>query len=1011
MLIDKEVLVGFIEEASSYLPAIRAGLAAYQADPTAMDGLEQAYRHAHTIKGASSMVGLTGLSHVAYYIEEILEAIGAGQLIMAEETIIWLDQTLTQVEMYLDSALGDTPDEAALLAGVGDGYHHLRGEQPDETEPEFTTDPFESEEELLLSDFDDPMFDEMDMFDDEMSAELMEAFYLEAEDHLRLISLSLAGLEKDPDQKDLLQQVRRSAHTLKGASGTVGLRQMADLTHRMEDMLDQLYEGTMTINSDIMTLLLASNDALEDLIGNHGESDTIPETLEELYAGYDILLNSDFGIEAQTQPVIAPLGEDNIIDLATLELHLQPDAETEAETEPAQAESDSPAPDAPKPDERVRPESGELVRVPIKRLDELIRLVGELVITRTAFEQRMGNLIREVAELRPSIDRLRRVSTRLDTEYEASALGGNMGGLIPLPEGQIVKHNGGTTAPPGDSLTNLVTDSLTQSVTDSLTESVTAQTHDFDELEFDRYTEFHLMSRELAETTSDVNTVGNALTTLIDDFDSILTRQSRLSSELQEKLMRTRMVSLATLATRLHRTVRVVARRQDKAADLILEGDQLELDKTVLEEIADPLLHLLRNAVDHGLEPPALRQALGKPERGQIHLRAYNEGNQVVIEVADDGAGLDAERIRAKAVSGGYVSEVEAPHLSPEALYTLPFMPGFSTAGEVSEVSGRGVGLDVVKANVNRLKGTVTLTSKPGQGATFTIRLPMTLAVTRALLVKAHNETFALPLNAVNQILRLEHDQFDRVGQESVVRVGQHIYPILRLGEALRLKQPAAEKLKRLPVLIINAAGQEVALLVDQIVQGREVVIKTLGHHLRRVHGIMGATLMGDGSVVLILNPAELASKPIEPDLPAWTPPHPAPARVHDIWNIMVVDDAVSVRRVVSNMVKNAGWQPTMAKDGQEALEIIQRSAQLPDLILLDIEMPRMDGYELTAILQSQAAYRGIPIVMLTSRAGEKHRRKALDLGVSDYITKPYQAEQLLTIVRRLVRERQGVAS
>jgi chemosensory pili system protein ChpA (sensor histidine kinase/response regulator) len=466
------------------------------------------------------------------------------------------------------------------------------------------------------------------------------------------------------------------------------------------------------------------------------------------------------------------------------------------------------------------------------------------------------------------------------------------------------------------------------------------------------------------------------------------------------------MVALATLATRLHRAVRVLAREQDKLVDLVLEGEDIELDKTVREEIADPLLHLLRNAVDHGIEPPALRQVMGKPERGLIRLRAYHEGNQVVIQVSDDGAGLEPEILRSAAISGGYVSEADAPQLSDEELYSLVFLPGFSTASEVSEVSGRGVGLDIVKTNVHKLKGTVTLDSTPGQGATFTIRLPMTLAVTRALLVKAHNETFAIPLDTVTQILRLEREEIEHVGQEPVIRVGGQVYPMLRLGQVLNLKQPADETVQRLPVLILNAGGKQIALVVDQLLAGREIVIKTLGNHLRRVHGVTGATLMGDGSVVLILNPADLIIEAPQPE--AWAPPQPPAERALEALTVMVVDDSVSVRRVVSNLIKSVGWQPMAARDGLEALELVQRSARPPDLILVDIEMPRMDGYELITTLKGQEAYRNIPLVILTSRAGEKHRRKAQELGASEYIVKPYQDETLLNIIRHLVRASRG---
>ncbi len=474
--------------------------------------------------------------------------------------------------------------------------------------------------------------------------------------------------------------------------------------------------------------------------------------------------------------------------------------------------------------------------------------------------------------------------------------------------------------------------------------------------------------------------------------------------------MRVRMVPLATLATRLHRAIRVLAREQGKLVDLVLEGEDIELDKTVLEEMADPLLHLLRNAVDHGIEPLALRQVMGKPERGLIRLRAYHEGNQVVIQVSDDGAGLEPQILRSAAISKGYVSEADAPQLSDEELYSLVFLPGFSTSGEVSEVSGRGVGLDIVKTNVHKVKGTVTLDSTPGQGATFTIRLPMTLAVTRALLIKAHNETFAIPLSAVTQILRLEREEIEHVGQEPVVRVGGQVYPMLRLGQVLNLKQPADETVQHPPVLILNAGGEQIALVVDQLLAGREMVIKTLGNHLRRVHGVTGATLMGDGSVVLILNPADLVVEAPKPEAQPWTLLQ-RPARAREALTVMIVDDSVSVRRVVSNLIKSVGWQPMAARDGLEALELMQHSAQPPDLILVDIEMPRMDGYELMATLRAQEAYRNIPLVILTSRAGEKHHRKALELGASEYIVKPYQDQTLLNIIRQLVRESKGAVA
>jgi chemosensory pili system protein ChpA (sensor histidine kinase/response regulator) len=980
--VDKEVLVGFIEEAQSYLPAILQGIETFRADPTKLGGLEEAHRHAHTIKGAASMVGLSGLSHIAYHVEEALEEIGAGQLAMDDETSALLRKTITQIEGYLDGVLSGTLRERPLVAEVIRAYRRLRGLPAEEDEA--------AVEEVLAEITDIPVFAPggeerqraevevrdlepeavpiphpghfvgMPTYHEEVSPELLEAFSLEAEDHLRNIGTLLADLDKQPEQIELLQDVRRSVHTLKGSAGTVGLQAIAQLAHRMEDLLDQLYDGGLAIDSGVMGLLFASADALEDLAGGaeypkgEVEAEAVQSTVQDLYTRYSALLGPMPSAEKLARR-IEPLGEEMVIDLAELAPHL----EEQVKALPGKV--------------TVPRIPSEVVRVPLERLDELIRLVSELVITRTTFEQRMSDLVDEAEELRPSIDRLRRISFELETRYEVSALGGRL--ALPVVGGPTVPHK------------------------------AIFNTHGFDALEFDRYTEFHRLLRELAETTSDVNVVGNDLDTLIGDFDSILNRQRRLSSEIQEKLMRVRMVPLATLATRLHRAVRTVAREQGKLVDLVLEGEDIELDKTVLEEIADPLLHLLRNAVDHGIEPPALRQVMGKPERGLIRLRAYYEGNQVVIQVGDDGAGLEPQILRSKAVSGGYVSESDAPQLSDEELHSLVFLPGFSTAGEVSEVSGRGVGLDIVKTNVHKLKGSVTLDSTPGSGMTFTIRLPMTLAVTRALLISAHNETFAIPLDVVRQILRLEREEVERVGQEPVVRVGGQVYPMLRLGEVLNLKQPADESVQRLPALVLNAGGKQVALVVDHILEGREIVIKTLGNHLRQVHGVTGATLMGDGSVVLILNPADLVSGPAPEVERTWTPLRPLRAGARVALSVMVVDDSVSVRRVVSNLIKSVGWQPVAARDGLEALEIIQRSAQPPDLILLDIEMPRMDGYELMATLKGQEAYQNIPIVILTSRAAEKHRRKALELGASEYVVKPYQDEALINLIRQLVRE------
>ena len=1005
--IDKAILAGFVEEVRGYLPAITEGIRSLHENPHQPEVMEEAHRYAHTIKGAASMVGLAGLSHIAYYVEEALEGIAAGQLAMSYETAALLRETVAQIEGYLDGVLSDTLRERPLLAEATRAYRRLWGlpEKEDEAATErvlaeVEVNPAPAEEEEGEESLSAPI--RVDAAHDEISPELLETFSLEAEDHLRNISTLLSVLDRQPERRDALQDIRRSVHTLKGAAGAVGLRTIARLAHRMEDLLDRLYGGSLKVDPDVMDLLFTSADTLEDLAVGEAAGETIQSTLQDLYAGYSTVLGEEQPAEgAASLPFIGegaaslpsteagatrnvePPGEDTVVDAA----------------EPVPRTSEDKRPETPQvtvPTKAPR-KLGEVVRVPLERLDQLVRLTSELSINRTVFEQRLSDFVHAVEELEFSTNRLRRVSSNLESQYEVSALGGRW---MPVGAGEPALIHA-----PHPSTTD-----VPSALRAGLFQEITFNTHGFDELEFDRYTEFHRLSRELSETASDIRTVSSELGTLIGDFGGILNRQGRLSSEMQDKLMQMRMVPLATLATRLHRAVRVLAREQGKLVDLVLEGEDIELDKTVLEEMADPLLHLLRNAVDHGIEPPALRQVMGKPERGLIRLHASHKGNQVVIQVSDDGAGLEPEILRSVAISKEYVPEADAPKLSDRELYSLVFLPGFSTADEVSEVSGRGVGLDVVKTNVHRLKGTVILDSQPGQGTNFTIRLPMTLAITRALLVKAHGEAFAIPLDSVVQILRLGQEEFEHVGQEPVVRVGGQVYPVSYLGKVLNLMQPADETMERFPVLILNTGFRQVALVVDQLVAGREIVIKPLGNHLRRVHGVTGATLMGDGSVVLILNPADLAVEPERPAVRSRMPLQPRAVAAPEITTVMIVDDSVSVRHVVSNLIKNAGWQPVAAKDGLEAMEVIQRSAQPPDLILVDIEMPRMDGYELMSKLKGQEVYRDVPLVVLTSRAGEKHRRKALELGASEYVVKPYQDEALLGIIRHLVREFRGAA-
>lgn len=937
--VEPEVVAGFLAEAQAYLPAVRQSIA----DPALPP--EEAFRYVHTIKGAAAMVGLDALSDIAGCVEAALE-----QLLVEEQSELrpFVHRGVEWLESCLAGLAAGAPVDPQLIDEVHEAFGQvfalIRPEPPVRPGPDAETDEPGPEE---------------------VPAELREVFLMEAGDHLRTIAALLPALGQQPLRLAVVKDIRRSVHTLKGAAAMVGFQEITRLAHRMEDYLDLIDEAVTSIAPETVRLIYESTDALENLAGGKVES----AVLRDLYRRYDLLLTAPRAAEATD------------------------DAGTTAGPEPAPAEVFV-AVDEPVDDQPAVPGAAQFVRVPIRQLDALVNLVGELVITRSTFEQRMQEFQRLVAELQPTARRLKNAAYKLETQYEASTLGGGPLPGVPPANGHGNGANGnganGKGGPvPGNRL------------------PATFRTHGFDALEFDRYTEFHLLSRDLAETTADIQTVASELGHIIGDFEGYLTRQGRLVSEMEERLTRTRMVPLATLATRLHRTVRTTAQQLGKDVEFRIEGEATGLDKSVLEQIADPLLHLLRNAVDHGVEPAAVRRARGKPARGAIRLVAAHEGNQVVLRLGDDGGGLDTELIRATAVRQGMLDPAAAEGMTADELQGLVFRPGFSTASAVSAISGRGIGLDVVQAQVRKLKGSVSMQSAAGAGTTFTISLPLTLALTRALLVEANRQTFALPLDAVRQLTRILRSDLEPAGDGLVVRIGEQTYPAYPLGEVLNLKQPAAAS-ERPPAVLLNTPAGPVALLVDRVLGGREIVVKSLGSHLRHVRGVWGATVMGDGAVVLILNPAELV-RDAGPRRRATAPPKAPAAAAPGAYTIMVVDDSPSVRRVVATLLQRAGWEVMLAKDGLDALEVLHHAGRPVDLILLDVEMPRMDGFELLGTLRGQEAYRGIPVLMVTSRAGEKHRHKALELGAKGYVVKPYQDEALLDLVRQTIQAKATV--
>ncbi|HEX7045301.1 MAG TPA: response regulator, partial [Burkholderiales bacterium] len=445
---------------------------------------------------------------------------------------------------------------------------------------------------------------------------------------------------------------------------------------------------------------------------------------------------------------------------------------------------------------------------------------------------------------------------------------------------------------------------------------------------------------------------------------------------------------------------RQTARELGKRAELEITGGEVQIDRTVLERMIGPFEHMIRNSLDHGIEPEAERVHLGKPPVGRITIEAKQEGNEIVIRFSDDGAGMNAERIRAKAIERGLLAP--DANVSEDNLLQFVLLPGFSTAAEITHVSGRGVGMDVVHSEVKQLGGTMAVDTEPGRGTTFIIRLPLTLSITQALTVYVGEQQFAVPLGAVSNIIECTPEQLSRlaVGKNPLLSHGDKLYPFMSLGARLGIPSAGREG-RKIPVLLARAGNREVAIQVDGLGGTREIVIKALGPQLAAIKGLAGATIMGDGRVVLILDVAGLwyAEEALQVEHQQRPTAPPPEARTRPV--VMVVDDSLTVRKVTGKHLQKRGFDVMVAKDGLDAVE--QLRARVPDLMLVDIEMPRMDGYELTGRVRADAALKHIPIIMITSRAGEKHRNRAFELGVDIYMSKPYQEDDLFRNIEKLL--------
>lgn len=772
----------------------------------------------------------------------------------------------------------------------------------------------------------------------------LEYFGPEAVEHLDATAASLLALEREGWSEAEVGRLFRAVHTLKGAAYTVGLTTMGELAHRAEDVLDAVRERRLPLTPAVLEAGLAVCDALRLILRQAEEPrPELPRALERA------------GRLLDTLPVPAPEPAAGLPAAAVVAGPLPPAVEA-AVAVPASlpAVEPRPAPGTPAgapPGRPPRREGGATIRVALARLDALMNLAGELVVARGRLERRLARLEGTAEALLLAHERLARLLGEFETR----------------PAGRRSPRS-----------------------------EPTAITALFGELEFDRYDHDSLLARSLGELVNDLTEIHGELVALGRGAREDTGQVQRLGAELRAEVTRARMIPIGRLFARLERPVRDMARAAGKEVVLEVTGGAVELDSAVIEQIADPLLHLAGNAIVHGLEAPDERRARGKPAAGRLVLAAAQRGGAIHVEVADDGRGIDVERIRRWARDRGLGGPDRLDQPGPRDLVDLIFLPGFTTAERVTRAAGRGVGMDVVRTNVSRLGGDVEVETHPGAGTRFTLRLPLTIAIADAFLVRAGGERLAVPVAAVRRVLRLGPDDVETEGGSAVVAFEDERVSVLDLGDLL-LGRPGGPAPGPRPALAVRAGRRTLVLAVDELLGKDEIVVKGLGF-LEGVGPWAGATVGGEGGVVLLLDPARL------PELaPAGRPQAEAdgaelPGRGRG--RVLLVDDSISIRKFVGQMLERAGFEVLTARDGAEAL---QRLDATVDVLVTDLEMPRVNGYELVRDVRRRPATRELPIVVLTTRAGDKHAGLARRLGVDHYVTKPVDEQAFVGLMAGLV--------
>ncbi len=779
--------------------------------------------------------------------------------------------------------------------------------------------------------------------------EILEDFLVEAFELIEQIDHDLIELETNPEDLELLNSIFRVAHTVKGSSSFLNFDVLTKLTHKMEDVLNKARHGELKITPDVMDVVLESVDDMKTLLNcirDNGNDTAIGLDIEPICA--KLLAIADGGGAAAAPAT--PAAENSATQAGNSATQASATASAAANSAPAGQRID---PLSQEPDVDVNSLSDAEVEAEIERL----------------------------LKMRKAEDTARRAERAKNPQPATPKPAAKP--ATPPPAAKKVPAAGAANSPA------------------AMEQTIRVEVKRLDQL-MNLSGELVLSKNRLLKIYDDVEERYDG-EQFLEELNQVTNQLSIITTDIQLAVMKTRMQPVSKVFSKFPRIVRDLSRELGKQIELEISGEETELDKSIIEEIGDPIMHMIRNSCDHGVEEPAERAAAGKPERGVVKLSAYNEGNHIIIEIADDGKGMDPIMLKEKCIEKNLITEKEADQMSDKEAFALIFKPGFSTAKKVTSVSGRGVGMDVVRNNIEKLNGIIEIDSEVGKGSVFKLKIPLTLAIMQSLLVGAQEEYYAIPLASVIETVRVPIESIYTIEGKNVLRLRDEVISLVRLVDVFNVKQ-VFESDSQAYVVIVGVAESKLGVIIDTLVGQEEIVIKSMGDYLQNIPGIAGATIRGDGGVTLIVDIGSMMNlaKQIKTDIKAQIESEAKkPKEKPSDYNVLIVDDSKMDRTLMQKALEPLGVNVFEATNGVEALELLKSKDRDVDAMLIDIEMPKMDGYTLAGEIRKYSKYRNLPLIAVTSRTSKTDRLRGVEVGMTEYITKPYSPEYLENVVKK----------